>query len=393
MRGGILSLAPSTSETESLDVRKFTHPLNAGSGCRKPVPKALGVRIDSTPDDSNPSPRGRHQRRPACSETPPPRNRRSHTRAFGAGLIALSAITVGLVACGGGGGSSSTSTPVPTPTPLASITLTDKTATGVVTKTNPIKFAVTPSGTGVTSVTSKVTLTCDGNDVAVTTSTVPVTGGDVTALPASSELPNGGACTYTLDGSAVNAGGTANATQIAGAFQVKFSFARLNLVVFADQSGYIGVINDATGTVTPLVNKSGYTDGIEPIRLCGLYDKLLDDGRPLASCVTRFVGNTRRNFPINPLTGEMMAEYTGAVPTGAVWHDVAHGVFGDTPYVNFGISLKGEYIDVPSVGTYYFTDTDHVNLRLTKDSFVTNKVVATCGDLGCFQYLATFSNP
>jgi hypothetical protein len=62
-------------------------------------------------------------------------------------------------------------------------------------------------------------------------------------------------------------------------------------------------------------------------------------------------------------------------------------------YAAHGVPYLGMYIDAPMVGTYYFTGNDGVNLRLTKDSFVTNKVVATCGGIQCFQYLATFSNP
>ena len=57
------------------------------------------------------------------------------------------------------------------------------------------------------------------------------------------------------------------------------------------------------------------------------------------------------------------------------------------------MSRKGTYIDIPNVGTYYITDTDSVNLRLTKDGFATNKIIATCANIGCFQYLTTFSNP
>ena len=339
----------------------------------------------------------RAQKESAMTKISALRGNSSHAREAGMALLALTAIT--LVACGGGGGGS-TPAPVvvtPPPTPLATVTLTDKTVTvaGVVTKADPIKFGVAVSGNGVTAVTAKVTQTCDGKDVALTTSTVPVTGGDVTALPVAGEWPSGAVCTYKLDATATNSGGSASATQVASAFQVKFAFPRLNLVVFADQSGYLGLINDATGKVTPLINKTGYTDGIDPIRLCGVYDDLFHPaGMPMATCVTRFVGNTRRNFPINPLTGELMAEYTGAVPAGAVWRDVNDGnIPAPANHVAHGVFYFGMYIDVPTAGTYFFTGTDQVNLRLTKDAFATNKVIATCGSLSCFKYLKTFSNP
>ena len=254
----------------------------------------------------------------------------------------------------------------------------DVTATGAFTATN----AGTVSGNGTASCPASVAVT------------VTVTGSSFTAKPAGN-LPDGATCSLTVN-FAGSLGGTAAKTI---SFNTKtvvvtYKYARLNLVVFSDQGATIGVINDAVGTVTSLVNSTGYTTKAAfPIALCGIYDKLLSDGRPLASCVAPAVGNTRRNFPINPLTGELMAEYTGAVPAGAVWHDVGYGTFGDTPYVNFGVSAKGRHIDVPNVGTYYFTDTDGVNLRLTKDGFATNKIIATCANIGCFQYLVTFSNP
>ena len=290
-----------------------------------------------------------------------------------------------LAGCGGGGGGTPATPPAPAAITIAGVSpadgatdvAADVTATGAFTATN----AGTVSGNG--------TAACPAS-VAVT---VTVTGSSFTAKPAGN-LPDGATCSLTVN-LAGSLGGSATKTIsfITKPAVVAYKYARLNLVVFADQSGYLGVINDATGTVTPLVNKTGYTDGIEPIRLCGIYDKLLPEGNPLASCVTRFVGNTRRNFPINPLTGELMAEYTGVVPAGAVWHDVGYGAFDDTPYAAFGVNQKGMYIDVPSMGTYYVTSTDRVNLRLTKDGFATNKIIATCANIGCFQYLTTFSNP
>ena len=250
----------------------------------------------------------------------------------------------------------------------------DVTATDAFTATN----AGTVSGNGTASCPASVAVT------------VTVTGSSFTAKPAGN-LPDGATCSLTVN-LAGSLGGTAAKTISFNTMTVvvTYKYARLNLVVFSDQGGTVGVINDAAGTVTSLVNSTGYTTNAAfPIALCGIYDKLLSDGRPLASCVAPAVGNTRRNFPINPLTGELMAEYTGAVPAGAVWHDVGYGTFGDTPYVNFGVSAKGRYIDVPNVGTYYIPDATSVNLLLTIDSFATSKVI----HIGDHKFLATFSNP
>ena len=113
-----------------------------------------------------------------------------------------------------------------------------------------------------------------------------------------------------------------------------------------------------------------------------------------SSDLTPAFGNLRRYFPINPLTGELMAEVAASViPTGAVFRATPYGTFGDTPYVQFGITRKAMYIDVPGIGTYYTTGADGVNLRLTRDSFATYTIIATCTALSCFNGLFTFSNP
>ena len=72
-------------------------------------------------------------------------------------------------------------------------------------------------------------------------------------------------------------------------------------------------------------------------------------------------------------------------------HDVGYGTFGDSPYAAFDVGNKGMYLDAAE-GTYYFLNNDMVNLRLTSDHFVTNKVVASCGGIQCYKYLAMFSN-
>ncbi len=164
-------------------------------------------------------------------------------------------------------------------------------------------------------------------------------------------------------------------------------YTELKLVVFADQGAYIGVVS-ASGA-TPLVNNTGYTaNAAFPVALCGIWDKLLPDGRPLASCQTIAAGNLRRNFPIDPVKRSLEAEYTGAVPAGAVLRDVGYGA---SPYAQFNIALNGMYLDAAE-GIYYVLNNDMVNLRLTSDHFATNKVIAACSGIQCYQYLVMFSN-
>ena len=300
-------------------------------------------------------------------------------------LAASVAAALILIGCGGGGGSS---TPAPTPPALLTVAISDRTATGVVSNSNPITFDVAVSGAGITAVAPTVVENCDGQSVPLSVTSVPVTGGSASALPIAGVHPNGGDCTYTISATATNGGGTASATPFSNRFQVMFKYSRLNIVVFSDQNKRLGIIDGTT--VSGAGNRTGYSN----LALCGVYDVLLASGNPLASCVTPAFGNLRRYFPINPLTGELMAEVAAStIPTGAIFRGGVYGTFGDSAYVQFGISLKGMYIDVPGIGTYYFTDADSTNLRLTRDGFVTYTILSTCTALSCFDGVFTFSNP
>ena len=305
-------------------------------------------------------------------------------------LVAFAYITfaVALAGCSKSGGESTPPPVTPPPPAAAKVTVTDMTTNGVVPATNTVKSSIAVSGDGVTKVDTAVTEVCDGVAVAVTVSTVPITGGMVTAVPVAGTQPNGGACTYTVTATATNPGGTSLPVTVTGGFQVMYKYARLNIGVYSDKNKRLFVVSGKT--VTPMGNKTGYAN----LAACGLYDLLLSTGGPLGSCVTPDAGNTRRLFPINPLTGELMAEVAAsAIPAGAVFRGGMYGPFGNSKYTAIGISLKGMYIDVPEVGTYYITDADRVNLRLTQDGFATNEVIATCEALSCIDGLFTFSNP
>ena len=236
---------------------------------------------------------------------------------------------------------------------------------------------------------STFTLSCGGASAA---GSLAVAGGVTTFTPTNS-IPFGN-CSFigTVTGKGENGGASIKkdfSVTFATEPMLVYHCARLNLVIFAVQSGSIGVINGET--VTPLVNKSEFTGNARrPLALCALWDTLRADGRPLASCGTRIVGNTRRNFPINPLTGEVMTEYKGALPVGGGMRDVGDSSRTAPPdHVAANVPFYGMYIDVPSVGSYYFTGTDSVNLHLTTDGFATNKII----HVGDHKFLATYTNP
>lgn len=264
----------------------------------------------------------------------------------------------------------------------------------------------------------------NGQPNAVTsTSGMSITGGSVVALganPSTWNILSGGKLSST---SALPAEGSLNNVQVTvnsgnaptQSFMVSFTvpcsagtsngsicvlhYSEFKLVVFADQGAYIGrITTGADGLpngVVPLVNNSGFTTGTNfPLALCGVWDKLLPDGRPLVSCQTPAVGNTRRNFPVNPLTGTVEAEWTGTVPAGAVLHDVGYGTFGNTPYASHDIGLVGMYLKVNG-SLVFFTNTNSKNIRVITDAntstadWVAASAVIANGD---YKYLVMFSN-
>jgi hypothetical protein len=172
-------------------------------------------------------------------------------------------------------------------------------------------------------------------------------------------------------------------------------YSEFKLVKLADQGGYIGMIL-ADGKVQPLKNNSEFTVATTgaafPLGICEVWDTKLATGWPVISCQAQGSGgNTRRNFPVDPINGSVEKEYKGVMPAGATSHGSGYGTFGDTPYAAYGVSRKGLYINTKE-GVYFLTDTDRVNLRLTSDGFATSKVVATCSSIECYQYLTIFSN-
>lgn len=293
-------------------------------------------------------------------------------------------ILASLVACGGGGGASTPSDPpaaasgsltgsigctVPENGTACNPTLTwtTKNATSVKVMLGATTVATTANGTNTTQV------------VGVGSSTVVLYDGTTVLAEVSVDI--------------VCAPGTTLTSGTCAPSVARYS--ELKLVKLADQGGYIGMIL-ADGKVQPLKNNSEFTVATTgaafPLGICEVWDTKLATGWPVISCQAQGSGgNTRRNFPVDPINGSVEKEYKGVMPAGATSHGSGYGTFGDTPYAAYSVSRKGMYIDSKE-GVYFLTDSDRVNLRLTSDGFATNKVVATCSSIECYQYLAIFSN-
>lgn len=116
----------------------------------------------------------------------------------------------------------------------------------------------------------------------------------------------------------------------------------------------------------------------------------LANGLPAVKCHEPKNGNVMTVFPIDPVKQELLPAYKGTLPDGIEFYGAGYGPYGDTPYTHYDIYEVGSYIDVPEVGTYYWTSTDSGELRLTRDVFKTYEVVQT-GET--FIVMMTYSNP
>ncbi len=196
------------------------------------------------------------------------------------------------------------------------------------------------------------------------------------------DLPAGATCNAIGAVASSGPGGTTS-TPFALGFSTasQVSFTERILTVYTSTK-IIGLVTP-TG-ILPVTPSSGSVSN------CGIYDKLSSDGRPLLNCVysnpavTRVVVAT--DFVYN--MDNTMSQYFLAVPSGATLRSTVYGTFGDTPYVARGITNKGMYVNSDDGGVYYFTGTDQVNLRVTRDSFVSSQVIAS----DTYQILVRCSN-
>ena len=294
--------------------------------------------------------------------------------------LLTSLLGAGLMACGGGGGSSNAPAAVGSLTGTLGCTI----PLGESTCTATLQWASTDA------TAPKVIL---GATTVATTAAGTNTAQLIVAGSNAVVLLDGSTPLSTLNIQGVCAAGSQIDGSVCAPLVARYS--EFKLVKLADQAGYIGTILP-DGSVKPLTNHSGFTvavtGALAPLAICDIWDTKLANGWPVISCQTPgTAGNLRRNFPVDPISGTVEPEYKAAMPTGAVAHGVGFGTYGDSPYAAFGVSQAGMYIDVKE-GTYFFTDTDRVRLRLTVDAFVSSRVVATCAAIGCFNYLAVFSN-
>lgn len=300
-----------------------------------------------------------------------------------AAVAVLAASAFMLAACGGGGGGGESPAPVTPITPIQPATPTA--ATGSITSATGCTVPAgqsTCNGQAVytTANTQNPRLNLDGTSVSTTasgTASFALTAGEHTLT-----VSDGGTTLATLPVSASCAEhSAADANKVCQ--PTAYHYPAFRLAVRSDIAHTLWAFDE--NGATKLKNSTGFeaTNAVpEPVWNCGLYDLTLADNRPIASCTTPAAGNVRRVFPINPGTLELMKEYTGPLPAGAVLRDTFYGTFGDSPYASKDVGKKGMYVDEPGVGTFYFTNNDP-QLRLTKDGFVTNKLVSS----GRFQLL------
>lgn len=170
----------------------------------------------------------------------------------------------------------------------------------------------------------------------------------------------------------------------------RFRFDRLDVVILQVTPEQFFALKD--GKAIPFVNKTGYSAGpgvAFPLSNCGLYDVVREDGAPLFSCTTPGAGNLRRTFPVNPVTLEILPEYTEQLPSKANLVATVYGTFGDTPYTAYGVWYKGMYIEVPGYGVYYMVSGDDKRIRFTRDGFQTYTTVVEAEGIRVFY---SFSN-
>lgn len=150
------------------------------------------------------------------------------------------------------------------------------------------------------------------------------------------------------------------------------------------------LVNPVTGGVQVAINKTGYTSGTDPLRLCGalvINDAAskefvawtTTDGYAVAECQARYetvsgvVTPTRYKFLLNPVTGELGAKYTGAVPANVKVVDVTEG-HGVTSYPNIVDDAKGGSVAV-GAKVFFKQPASGLGLSVTTNNFANHSLV------------------
>lgn len=303
------------------------------------------------------------------------------------GRLAVFATVVALVACGGGGGGGTTAV-VPTPTPVD----TTKPVLTFTQLTSPVplnQVFTLNSNEALASAIVRIMDNQPNSALAEEGDTTPSADGLKATWKPRVALTCGR--TYTAIGNGWDAANNVakEVTMTVTTEACVYHYAAFNVAIRNDQSNTLWAVDD-NGVEVKLTNSTGFNPGgaiVQPLTNCALWDTVLPDNRPLASCLTPGAGNARRNFPVNPTTKELLAEWTGAVPTGAVLHSVFFGTFGDTPYAAQDVGNKGMYADVAANTVLFFTNSDD-KLRRTADGFATNTVVNAGSHILIVRYAA-----
>ena len=184
-----------------------------------------------------------------------------------------------------------------------------------------------------------------------------------------------------------------------------WTYSEFALVVYEDNCkkiGWVDLASPDTDKVKELTNKTGHNEftgqsdldcslglGALPVAANDSLAKFAD-GTLLVSLVTAGDGNIRRWFPVNPVTKEILPEWTGAVPKNTL-QSTGYGTWGDTPYADHDIGNKGMYASLAS-GLLYITNSDAARLRFTLDieNFATYDVISDrYAVLGGYQFAIT----
>ncbi|MFO1341043.1 MAG: hypothetical protein U1F53_22950 [Burkholderiaceae bacterium] len=312
-----------------------------------------------------------------------------------------------LAACGGGGGGTE---PPPPTGPSVTITADDFTVdSGHSDENVTVSWAVT-------GVTGNVTVTLGeaSKITAVEGRDYKKLGNSLTGSVAT-DLRGGTNDIYVYDGAGMEIGHKAVAGSCASgstwndkkvcAPNAGWTYSEFALVVYEDNCkkiGWVDLASPDTDKVKELTNKTGHNEftgqsdldcslglGALPVAANDSLAKFAD-GTLLVSLVTAGDGNIRRWFPVNPVTKEILPEWTGAVPKNTL-QSTGYGTWGDTPYADHDIGNKGMYASLAS-GLLYITNSDAARLRFTLDieNFATYDVISDrYAVLGGYQFAIT----
>ena len=283
------------------------------------------------------------------------------------GIVLISGCLWG---CGGGGGVT-TNSPVASPVSISFVP-----DGGTVTPSTPVVVTVV-NGTG----GGTATVTCDGTVQA--TATVQATGTTIAA-------PAQGWAAGTCTGSATVSGVSASTAFTVKSTSTPLSYTDRVLALNTGRAGFgvpMVLADPATLTKTLTVNKTRFTDGVDPLRLFMVYatkdnsskipqyiaavsadNWVLVNGQARHELVGGVETPTRHDFAVNPINGDVVP-YSGPIPAGAVLvgvPDTSVVTSAPAPAAHFQGGTAGG-----TTGICFMQPVSGLGLWCTKDNFVT----------------------